>query len=960
MKNLFAFCFLFAILLNLVEARKKDNLSLGWRFHLGEVSRPGSCSASSFPIDKNGTQCLGLSQATSATTPSECVNACCASSSCTLWQFDQNGLACWLGNDCSQNLTGPPWIGAAADVPVPNTNCTGTPCDPAYDDSTWRTVNAPHDFIIEGNFDPAYPASKGALARNTSWYRRHFTLEPALEGSLIWITFDGAFRAADVYINGAFVKHHEEGYTSFTAYIHNASSVLNFGGEDNVLAVHIDATASELWCQEGGGLYRNVWIESASSVASIVPFSFYIPSLITGAITGADPTLPQTADSAIVLPSIDVQSTAPFVGSARFELRAGRDGSGGLVASSVLPVNTSLGGGKWVRVSAASGIAIAAPVLLWNVQNEPPLYLASIFLQDGTGTVIDSISNVTIGVREALFDARKGFLLNGAQLKIRGFAQHVYFGGVGMALPARVEEYQVATLKAAGANAVRTAHNPVTPALLDFADTYGLLVWEENRFVTSGVQPVGRSRFSDGKKKVNEESENTVSQEVNENGSVNRNQPFKSSQPSPADPTLLQDAQDMALRDRNHPSIIVWSLCNELGCVADSPDGGTLAIQFKLAILAADGQRPITSNTVQSPYLSNRIVDSFALAMDVQSFSYEYTSYSAFHDSVPWRPVGGGESGSCVSDRGYYGQGNSTLGLVGPTPFGLTVFECMADSWTDAASLDYVYGNFMWTSFGYGGETYPTDWPTVSSHFAAWGVDGFPKDVVSYHLAWWLEYPLGNCNTNASIYVSPTDWTAPVDIGQKLIVTVISCAPFMRLFVDGVELSQGPTPIPLFGVVTYRNVQFNGGASANLTAIAFDSTGTKELSRVTVLPSGLPSHLRMWVEDNYCCGRSGSIIAADGQDVSLIGVELVDSAGNRITTSDVEVSVSVMSGPGAILGTVNGFPSDHIPAKSSTRSLWKGLLRVLVQSNSVGQGGQIVITASCPEYGLANVTVIAQ
>lgn len=604
-----------------------------------------------FPLDKNGTQCLGLAQASSATTPSECIDACCALSSCTLWQFDTGALDCWLGNDCSTNLTGSSWIGGAA---LPNTNCTDTPCDPAYDDTTWRTVTVPHDFIIEGTYDPKLPASKGALPRNTSWYRRHFTLSSDLEGSLIWITFEGAFRAADVFINGVFIKHHEEGYTSFTSYLHNASSALNFSGGDNVLAVHIDATASELWCQEGGGLYRNVWIESASSVASIVPFSFYVPSLITGAISGSDPTQPQTADGAIVMPTIDVQSSAPFVGSAHFELLAGRDGSGGVVASGIFPVNTSLGGGKWVRASSSSGIPISTPVLLWNVMNGPPLYLASIYLQDGSGTVLDSL-NVTIGVREALFDARKGFLLNGAPLKIRGFAQHVYFGAVGTALPARVEEFQVATLKAAGANAIRTAHNPVTPALLDFADTYGLLVWEENRFVTAGVQPVSRSRSHTDSQKKNENEDSSLSQEVNENGSVS--QPFKSSQPSPADPILLQDAQDMALRDRNHPSIIVWSLCNELGCVADSPDGGTLAIQFKLAILAADGQRPITSNTVQSPYLSHRLTDSFALAMDVQSFSYEYTSYAGFHESVPWRPVGGGEAGSCVSDRGYYGPG---------------------------------------------------------------------------------------------------------------------------------------------------------------------------------------------------------------------------------------------------------------------------------------------------------------
>jgi beta-galactosidase len=942
MSYLSLICTLSFLSISFADVRTRTTLNLGWRFHLGEVNRPGTCSSVSFPISKNGTQCLGLTQATSATTISECINSCCNQPSCSLWQFDQG--ACWLGNDCTQNLTGPSWIGAASAIspPNPNTNCTGTPCDPAFDDtiSPWVTVNAPHDFAIDGTFDPSIPASKGALPKNTSWYRRHFTLSSDLQGSLIWITFDGAFRAADVYINGAFVKHHEEGYTSFIAYIHNASSLLNFNGQDNVLAVHIDATVSELWCYEGGGLYRSVWLESASSVASIVPYSFYIPSIITGEIIGTDPTNVQTTDSVLLLPSIDVQSSAPFVGSAHFILN---DNIGNQVIDGKISVNTSIGGGKWVR--ASSQIPISSLVKLWNVMSSPPLYYASIFLLDVNNIQIDSIVNVTIGIREALFDARKGFLLNGIPLKIRGFAQHVYFGGVGMAIPERVEEYQVSLLKSSGANAIRTAHNPVTPTLLDFTDQYGILVWEENRFVTAGVQPQPVGRYTT--------SDDIRHHEVIENGGT-KQQEYSYQQPSPADPTLLQDAQDMVLRDRNHPSIIIWSLCNELGCVADSPDGGTLAIQFKLAILAADGQRPITSNTVQSPYLHNRLADEFALTMDVQSFSYEYTSYSGFHDTIPWKPVGGGEAGSCISDRGYFGPTNATSGLIGPTPLGSTVFECMADSWTDAASLDYVFGNFMWTSFGYGGETYPTDWPTVSSHFGAWSVDGFPKDVISYHLIWWKEYPQGTCN---SIYVSPTDWTNPVAIGENVIVTVISCAPAIRVFVDNKELSNGLTPILPFSVVTYRNVQFNGGINANLTAIAYDSTGNNEISRITILPTSVPTQLHMWVEDIYK-SRNGTVLSANGQDVALLGIELLDAQGYRVTSSDVDISVSISSGPGIIFATVNGNPADHVPAKSSIRSLWKGLLRVFVQSSSFGGQGKIIVTASS-SYGNANVTLTA-
>lgn len=449
------------------------------------------------------------------------------------------------------------------DTPSSNsTGCSsGLPCDPTFDASGWRKLTVPHDYVLESPVSQQNKGNGGSFfSQNVSWYRKAFELPRSAEGRLIWLTLDGVFRAADIYINGALIKHHEEGYTSWTAYLHNASSPLRFGvGQTNVVAVFVDSTQPELWCYEGGGIFRHTWLETAGQL-SVVPHGFYAPTLVNGAITGGDATKEQTTDAAILLPRLDLQN----VGAANVSVTVSFSlwtrptdalDTATLVVSRSRSLTVPSRGFRRVAtgpivfgVDVAPGLSL---VKLWNTALEPPLYTAKAQVRASSGEVLDAVET-SIGVRSAVFDARLGFLLNGVKVRMQGTANHLGFGGVGIAVPDRVQEFQIANLrKSINTNAWRTAHNPVSPEFLDYADQYGLLVWEENRFVTHGVQPMGEPEDEDERRRnLREPRYDGRSYEAYDTANTTEE----------ADPRLLQDAQDMVLRDRNHPSIVLWSL----------------------------------------------------------------------------------------------------------------------------------------------------------------------------------------------------------------------------------------------------------------------------------------------------------------------------------------------------------------------------------------------------------------
>jgi beta-galactosidase len=440
---------------------------------------------------------------------------------------------------------------------------------------------------------------------------------------------------------------------------------------------------------------------------------------------------------------------------------------------------------------------------------------------------------------------------------------------------------------------------PPNPELLDYCDQHGMLVWDENRFINKGVQPLMSAKDTPLPPTV-----------------------------AVADPQLLLDAQSMVLRDRNHPSVVIWSLCNEGGCEIGNVYGGVIGAQFKDVISAADTMRPITANSEWDVGST----DSLTNVMDVMTCSYNYGLYELYHHTHPWKPIMGGESASCTSDRGYYGPTNATTGHVTSDDDG-----CVTSSWASAATNLWDSGNFAWTGHDYKGEPTPLNWPDVNSHFGVLDIAGFEKDSAGYYRAWWL------ASGATYLKLMPQDWTQPVPVGTPITLRAYTGAASVEAFVNGASL--GKVAVPSFGEARWPAVPFMPG---NISAIAYDSNGATVATAV-VQTAGPPASLQVTPV------QVGPLTySADGKDVALFTIAVMDAQGNLVPNANPLLTYTV-TGPGTIIGLGNGNPSDLTPDKVGNpdlpyggvwaRPAFMGLARAIVQTQA-GSPGPISLTVN--------------
>jgi beta-galactosidase len=776
---------------------------------------------------------------------------------------------------------------------------------PSFNDSAWRGVDVPHDYVVEGTFQKTNPFPDATIGRDPGWYwlhgflpvqaamyRKALVIPAEARGKRLWLEFDGVFSNGRYWVNGREVGSQYSGYTRSRFDITDAA---NCGGT-NILTVQVDPRYDGWW-YEGGGIYRHVRLVTVDPVHIAPDGVFVMPTV-------ADPGDGVRADATVAM-NTDVKNSGATTASATV-LSEILNGKGKVIASA-----------KSEQTVAASNTAKITQQLalskanLWSPEH-PNLYQLRTTIRVA-GKTVDQLTT-TFGVRLVRLDANRGFFLNGKALKLQGVNMHQDHAGVGVAVPDRLFTWRLERLKEVGCNAIRTSHNPVAPFLLDECDRLGFLVIAENRHL--------------GDTYMDQTSKDVKAVEH-------------------------RDLTSLVLRDRNHPSIILWSLCNEQW-TQGSPEGAAMIRAMKQRVHELDPTRPITAamnGGFDKP-------EGFLSVLDVIGINYNPWVYDSVHALRPTNAMLGSEIASEVSTRGIYAtnrwdtyQGDRERGYIAAYsttagPGGQTV----EDAWPRIATNDFMGGGFVWSGFDYKGEPRPFEWPVINSHYGFMDICGFPKDSYYYYQSWWTDKPVlhlfphwnwtGSARgvAGSEIDGDSASVTPRAKEGQEIPVWVHSNCEEVELFLNGVSLGKKTTK-------RYQHLEWNVKyAPGKLVAKGIRKGKTIEAIQET---TGEPAAIRLTADR--------SRLLANNADVAVVKVEVVDAKGRLVPVAANKIRFSI-EGAGKIIGVGNGDPSCHEPDKASERSVFNGLAQVIVQSTHVA--GKIKLTATAD--GLAPATLIVQ
>ncbi|MDR3742170.1 MAG: beta-galactosidase GalA [Terracidiphilus sp.] len=716
-----------------------------------------------------------------------------------------------------------------------------------FDDSKWRTLDLPHDWAVELPFvrdDEQQSHGYKPLGRrypetSVGWYRRVFDVPETDKGRRVVLEFDGAFRDVIVFVNGCFVGRNNNGYASFRFDI---SDFLAFG-EKNCIVARVDASFGDGWFYEGAGIYRHLWLTKTDTL-HLGKWESVVRSELNG------------KNAALSLSTV-VVNEGKQAENARVTWKI-LDAAGKTVATAETPAQS-------IAVDGSATFTAAAKLLdpaLWSVET-PNLYEAIVTVESA-GKARDA-ERVSFGVRTAVFDADKGFFLNGKPMKIQGTCNHQDHAGVGAAVPDSLQWYRLSVLREMGCNSVRTSHNIPTPEWVEACDRMGMTMMCETRQMSSN-------------------------------------------------PEGMAQLEMMVKRYRNSPSIILWSIGNEEGMLQNgelNKQGERIGASMVRRCHELDPTR------VVSAAVNDDNKKGVSLSLDVIGFNYHMDSPDKFHKTHPTKAVYGSETSSAIATRGVYGTDalrNTINEYDGAVPWGATA----EDWWKFYGTREWLAGGYAWTGFDYRGEPTPYGWPSVNSQFGIVDMCGFPKEMYYYYKAWW--------RTEPALHLFP-HWNFEGKEGEVISVWAYSNLDEVELFVNG--KSAGSQKVPHLGHVEWK-VKYEPGVIE-----ARASRGGNVVLTEKRETTGPVVAIRLTADR--------TTIHADGEDVAVITVEVVDKDGRHVSTASNRIGFKV-EGAGTLIGVGNGDPNCQESDKEPRRSLFNGLAQVILRSTR--NAGEIHVEAT--------------
>ena len=772
---------------------------------------------------------------------------------------------------------------------------------PTVDDNTWRSLDLPHDWAIEGPFNDTLENNTGLLPwKGIGWYRKHFTISENDKGKRIYVDFDGAMANAKVWLNGKYVGEWPYGYTSFrldlTPYV--------IIGKENIIAVRLDTKNWDSRWYPGAGIYRNVWLVKTSQL-----------QIANNGVFCTTPEIKKERGMLSVQTEVESHLSDPTAVSVKavvYKLNDKFEQEGTPVAESIVATATIEG---MKNHTFRLDIPVKNPVL-WGIY-KPELYKVIVTVLQGN-TVSDKYET-NFGFRTVNFTPRDGMLVNGERIEIRGVCNHHDLGALGAAFNTRAAERQLEILKEMGCNAIRTSHNPPAPELVDLCDKMGFLMEVE----LSDTWRIGK---------------------VPKDYHVDFNA------------WHVEDLKAMVRRDRNHPSVFIWSIGNEV------PDQHNFYIASSLnsIVKSEDNTRPVTSgcNDAESG------TDGFQKTLDLFGINYHLGDYKRFFDlkDNANKPFHSSESASTVSSRGEYFfpvvQGDLFNNLPGKGIFQITSYDVEYPGWASTPDQQWTMldkypaavGEFVWTGFDYIGEPTPywgdmtglkpgqwgydqtlkmlkflgvTEVPSRSSYFGILDLAGFKKDrFYLYQSRWRPEL--------AMAHILP-HWNWPERKGLVTPVHVYTSGDEAELFLNGKSLGKKKK-----GEFEYRlkwdSVRYQPG---ELKVIAYKN-GVKwaeDVMRTTDKASQLSA------------AADRPAVHANGTDLIFITVRIEDKNKLLVPRSNNQLNFSI-EGPGKIVATDNGDAASHELFQAKTKKAFNGMCLVIVAADKGATGSFTVKSES--------------